>query len=133
MRKIIAPIDTWLETVLQPGVYPYPKARKLKAIAAWVNENTAVLGLRATTERGHCNTDRKPKGYRYVTSPGKGRYGTRIKLFSTEAAKGTFWMQSPLLDHNSAETYRCNFEVENWLARQVDTFPAAKRRKLTTP
>lgn len=130
-----APIDAWLNAI-RAVFFPYPKVRRLGAIAAWINANTAVLELRATTERGHCNTDWKPAGFRYIVRPGKGREGTRIKIFSTtsKATRGAahFGAAEPglLLDHNSAETYRHNFEVEKWLADRIAALPAAMRRKL---
>lgn len=84
------------------------RARRLKAIADWINENMQRLGYRAVIERGFCNTDRHPKGVRWRI-PGKGRHGNRIKVF-----KGA----DLVLDHNAAETYRSNDEVERWLERE---------------
>jgi len=51
-------------------------------------------------------TDRKIGRLRW---PGKGRYGNRL-IVRDEAT------QLVLLDHNAAETYRSNDEVESWLA-----------------
>jgi hypothetical protein len=41
--------------------------------------------------------------------PGKGREGNRIIVCNADSKK--------VLDHNSAETYRQNSEVETWLER----------------
>jgi hypothetical protein len=57
--------------------------------------------------QGYCNTDRKPKGLRYITRKGKGRTGTRLIVR---------WANGDLaLDHNAAETYRSNNEVVEWM------------------
>ena len=53
---------------------------------------------------GYCNTDRKVGRLR---APGKGRRGNRL-IVQDDAGK-------VVLDHNSAETYRYNGEVEYWL------------------
>lgn len=82
------------------------KARRLPAIAAWINANLAGLGIAARIERGYCNTDRKIGRLR---RPGKGRQGNR--LIVTHGG-------SVVLDHNAAETYRTNSEVEHWLRRK---------------
>lgn len=81
-----------------------PRARRLKVIAEWINAN--VPALRARIERGYCNTDRKVGR---LIWPGKGRTGNRIIV--VRVADGT-----KALDHNAAETYRTNDEVEAWLA-----------------
>lgn len=82
------------------------RARRLKTIAAYINA-THGDKLKARIERGYCNTDRKIGRLRW---PGKGRTGNR--LIVTDAATGKV-----LLDHNAAETYRSNDEVEDWLER----------------
>jgi len=84
------------------------KARRLKAIAKWINENLG--GYTARIEEGYCNTDRKISGTR-LRNPGNGRWGNRIIV-----KKGS----EVVLDHNSAETYRKNSEVEEWLEREID-------------
>ncbi len=92
-----------------------PRARRLAAIAAWINEN--LPALEARIERSYCNTDRKVGRLRW---PGKGRHGNKIIV--TERATG-----SVLLDHDGAQTYRTNAEVERWLggylARRSDGAP----------
>lgn len=121
------------------------KLRTLKDVAAYINgpDNGHHFGLKATTERGYCNTDRKPRGFRYITHVGKGRYGTRIKIYTDHdyqdstklrckvcgkaeidhSQLNAMGLKRPVLDHNNAETYRCTREVvewlENWLGRKL--------------
>lgn len=82
-------------------------ARRLATIAREINES--VDGLSAKIERGYCDTDRKIPGSR-LRWPGKGRHGNR--LIVTHEATGRV-----VMDHNAAETYRSNSEVEDWLSR----------------
>lgn len=82
------------------------KARRLPTIAKWINENT---DHKAVIDEGYCNTDRTPRGFRYITHLGKGRYGNRIKVTNPN--------NEVVLEHNSAETYRMNYEVEQWLEK----------------
>lgn len=84
------------------------KARRLKAIAKCINDNLA--GYDARIENGFCSTDSKISGTR-LRRPGKGRQGNRIIV-----TKGS----EVVLDHNSAETYRTNSEVEEWLDREIN-------------
>ncbi len=77
-------------------------SRRLKTIAREINESCP--GITAEIIKGYCDTDRKIGRLRW---PGKGRYGNRIIV---RDATGRV-----LLDHNAAETYRCNAEVESWL------------------
>lgn len=72
----------------------------------------------AKIERGYCNTDRQIPGTR-LRSPGKGRYGNRIKVWKLTPDGRCPVLDPPLLDHNSAETYRHNGEVEDWLADEL--------------
>ena len=103
-----------------------PKARRLAAIAAWINAN--MPGYKAEIEKGYCNTDFKPKGLRYITRKGKGRTGNRLMVYrpltEQERAEGEkpHWLYGDrklVLDHNAAETYRCNSEVESWLVEEL--------------
>jgi len=83
-------------------------ARPLKQIARYINDNAERLQLsRATVEATSVSTDRHWRGSR-LRHPGKGRKGNRIKVWDL---KGEI-----VLDHNAAETYRRNDEVERWLA-----------------
>lgn len=83
-------------------------ARRLPTIARYINEH--VPGLAATIERGFCNTDRKIGRLRI---PGKGRNGNKLIV---RDQSGTI-----VLNHNAAETYRYNSEVEAWLSRWKET------------
>ena len=91
------------------------RARRLAAIAKWINDN--LPEAEAKTEQGYCNTDRKIAGTRLI-HPGKGRHGTRIKVFLRKDyinAGMSLTGPRPILDHNAAETYRRNDDVERWL------------------
>lgn len=70
--------------------------------------------LETRIEKGYCNTDRKIPGTR-LRRPGKGRRGNRLIVFM----RGTdrFWRENVVLDHNAAETYRCNDDVVRWMER----------------
>lgn len=83
-------------------------ARRLTTIARWINEHLPELDARVAGSS--YSTDRKIGRLRW---PGKGRTGNRIIV--TRKRGGAV-----LLDHNSAETYRSNAEVEEWLAAWVD-------------
>lgn len=73
--------------------------RRLKTIAGWINHQYSDE-LEAYTEKGHYNTDQKLR---------KDRWGTRIIIRSRSG--------EVLLDHNSADPYRRNSEVEDWLTQ----------------
>lgn len=93
------------------------KMPRLATLAAFIQAE--IPELKVSLEEGHCNTDRKPEGFRYITRPGKGRKGTRIKVRNPD---GTF-----LIDHNSAETYRSNDEVVTWIRMRLEGNPWAWR------
>lgn len=78
-------------------------ALRLRTLAKLITER--VPGVRATIERGYCNTDRKSAGCRYITHVGKGRYGNRLVVRRVVAP------YEVLIDHNAAETYRANKEA----------------------
>lgn len=82
-------------------------ARRLSTIAKDINDNCD--GFTAVIERGYCNTDRKIGRLRW---PGKGREGTRLIVRNANG--------KVVFDHNAAETYRTNAEVEAWLAGLKD-------------
>lgn len=86
------------------------KARRLKAIAKWINDNMAHLGYVAKITEGYCNTDRKIPGTR-LRRAGKGRRGNKLVVYKNGVEIKT---------HNSAETYRSNDEVEAWLKRELE-------------
>ncbi len=79
------------------------KARRLKTIAKWINENSKKY--KAEIVEGYCNTDRKIGRLR---SPGQGRYGNKIVIRNRET-------NEIVKEHNAAETYRQNWEVEDWV------------------
>jgi hypothetical protein len=81
-------------------------ARRLKTIAKWINEN--MYGYHAYIKRGYYNTDRKISGTR-LRRPGHGRYGNRLVVVHNGRI---------VYDHNAAETYRRNWEVEDWIERE---------------
>ena len=88
-------------------------ARRLSTIAAWINDNRPELS--ASIDAGYCNTDRHPRGVTWRI-PGKGRYGWRIIVKRVSDGE-------KLLDHNGAEAYRRNDEVERWLADYLEKAP----------
>jgi hypothetical protein len=99
-----------------------PEFGTLKRLAAFINANPK-MGLRATVEQGYASTDRKISGTR-LRRPGKGRKGSRIKIWDTQAKMpenhrsfGMVFGEHGLLlhDHNNAETYRRTSEVTSWL------------------
>ena len=77
----------------------------IKSCAREIKDRWPFLSV--IVERGYCNTDRKPKGFRYITKPGKGRWGTRLIVRDRRS--------KVLLDHNNAETYRRVSEVQCWI------------------
>ena len=80
-------------------------SRRLKTIAKEINESIPDLGARL--ERGYCDTDRKIGRLRV---PGKGRHGNRLIVTYLPTGQVVY-------EHNSAEPYRINAEVEVWLER----------------
>ncbi len=86
------------------------KARRLPAIAKFINENFKNQGYEAVIKEGFCDTDRKIAGTR-LRHPGKGRYGNKLVVKKDG---------QEIFSHNAAETYRTNDEVERWIKR---TFP----------
>lgn len=100
-----------------------PRARRLKAIAEWINAN--LPGYHAELERVTVNTDRpKPKGLRYRVHTGMGRTGNLLKVWK-DTPPAERLRTRPHFCHNAAETYRDNSEVERWLAREVKELQVA--------
>lgn len=81
-------------------------SRRLSTIAKSINLNHA-LEYTAKISEGYCDTDRKVGRLKIL---GKGRTGTKIEIFH----HGKF-----IFSHNSAEPYRKNLEVEDWLDRNL--------------
>jgi hypothetical protein len=97
------------------------KNRRLKTIAKWINEHLAPE-LHAQVDSVFVNTDRpKPKGLRYRVHTGKGRHGNRLVVRDGSGNK--------LLDHNAAEAYRYNWEVEMWLDEWVRKNGSRKQKR----
>jgi hypothetical protein len=108
------------------------KARRLDAIAKWINAHSATLRMVATTMPTSVHTNTKPDGFRYFTHVGKGRKGVLFEVYPADAAGQRqpgprFWW------HNSAETYAVNATVERWLAEYILGLDAGHRRKLKVP
>lgn len=99
-------------------------ARRLKAIAAEINEKYPALI--ATIEEGYCNTDRKIRGTR-LRHPGKGRTGNRLIVRWRHLSR--FDREAVVLDHNAAEAYRTNQEVEDWLRRDAPRLKQPERAR----
>jgi hypothetical protein len=81
-----------------------PRLKKLLGIINADGRFTATITI------GYCNTDRKPKGLRYITRKGKGRTGNHLIVRDKDG--------NLLLSHNAAETYRHNAEVVEWMRSQ---------------
>lgn len=99
------------------------KARRLKVIANWINTHRALLGLVAVVRATTFNTDQPIPGTR-LRHRGRGRKGNEIIVRREDDHDP--WSR-PLLQHNAAETYRSNDEVERWLTRYIDELPPKKR------
>jgi hypothetical protein len=87
-----------------------PRARRLKELAEAINKKYPMW--EATIEKGYCNTDSQVAGTRFLRR-GKGRTGNKLvvrwrHLYAIDPTSKVF-------EHNAAETYRCNEEVERWL------------------
>ena len=87
-------------------------ARRLKSIAQHINLTWS--SYTAEIVEGYCNTDRKIPGSR-LRHVGMGRTGNRLIVRDTRTGKIVF-------DHNAAETYRTNAEVEAWVRKMEADF-----------
>jgi len=125
------------------------RARRLKAIAKWINARSAVLHITAEVKGVRVSTDTPLAGTR-LRNVGKGRDGNELRIFSTRAlavpsefhvdpqvmtSRGTtlYGARALVHRHNSAETYRSNDEVERWLFQFVERLEVVyrgTRRKL---
>ena len=95
------------------------RSRQLRSIAKWVNTNAPEW--LATIEKVVECTDQKIPGTR-LRRVGKGRAGNRIILTDRETG-------ALLLDHNAAETYRTNNEVEEWLSEKFTLLRSPRPKK----
>lgn len=89
------------------------RSPRLKTLGRIIEET--FPGYTAKIEQGYCSTDSKIPGTR-LRREGKGRYGNRLIVRNVEG--------EVVLDHNGAETYRANWEVEEWIgdhARELAT------------
>jgi len=82
------------------------KRRSLKKLAEWINENSKEY--KAEIVEGYCNTDRQLYAGSRIRVPGQGRYGNKIVIRDRKSNK-------VVKEHNSAETYRRNYEIEEWV------------------
>ena len=89
--------------------YGREKSPKLKQLMIFINKN--INNVEAEIEEGYCDTDRHPKGVRWRI-PGKGRYGNKLVVRNKET-------REIIYEHNSAETYRQNYEVCQWICKQL--------------
>jgi hypothetical protein len=94
-----------------------PRAPSLRQMADFINDRFPEW--RARVESCQVSTDRKIPGTR-LRHPGKGRYGNKLTVSETASYKIVF-------SHNAAETYRQNYEVCQWIVKQLDA------RKETQP
>ncbi len=79
---------------------------RLKTIAKQINENTQY---KAYLTEGYCDTDRKIGRLRIE---GKGRWGAHIHIINLDGEE--------VFEHNSAETYRHNYEVVDWIKQYIN-------------
>ena len=86
------------------------KRRRLNTLARWINENSKQY--EAEIVEGYCNTDRQLCAGSRIRVEGKGREGNKIIIRDRETNK-------IVKEHNSAETYRYNYEVEDWVNRNI--------------
>lgn len=98
------------------------KRDTIRSLAKEINQKWPVLTV--IVEPSIASTDRKVGRLRI---PGKGRRGTRIKVYgwSTEPGK----LGPLLLSHDNAETYRHTGEVRAWIeqyAKKVHPLKAPK-------
>ena len=73
-----------------------PKIRTLRDLARVIN--SLDNGYRATVAPSRSSTDRKPRGFRYITHKGKGRKGLKLKVFAPNG--------KCVIEHDTSETYR---------------------------
>ena len=91
----------------------------LARLAAFINESFPHLEARMvmTSYRG----DRRPKGCRYITSPGKERDGKKL-VVNDRAKQGKFGYTrgSIVKEHDPLHPYRSNDEVARWVIEQLE-------------
>lgn len=104
------------------------RAPRLHQLAEMINRDFPEL--EAVIERGYCNTDRKPRGCRYITRKGKGRTGNELIVYSRRETNPSGIGRLQIFRHNAAETYRRNSEVVDWIenlkGRRIRVLAAAR-------
>ena len=85
------------------------KGKRIKTLAAFINKNQS-LAYSAEVVDGYCNTDRHIPGTR-LRHPGKGRYGNKLIVRDRTGCI--------VFEHNTADTYRYNQEVVDWIERKL--------------
>jgi len=95
------------------------KKRRLATLAKWINENSKQY--KAEIIEGYCNTDRQLYAGSRIRIEGKGREGNKIIIRDKETNK-------IVKEHNSAETYRYNYEIEDWVNKNI---PNANNKEYT--
>lgn len=99
-------------------------ARRLKQLAEEINRRFPRMIARI--EEGYYNTDRKIPGTRLIRK-GKGLTGNRLIVRWRNLS--SLDPRSLVLDHNAAEWYRRNEEVEEWLRSEAPRLVAPKPAK----
>lgn len=90
-------------------------APRLAQLAEQINRE--FPDLEAVIEQGYCCTDRKIPGTR-LRRPGKGRRGNKLVVYSRTKRSPSGLDRLVVFSHNSAETYRRNSEVVDWIERR---------------
>lgn len=96
---------------------------RLRTLAAIINADPRGI-FTAEISVAHVSTDRHPKGVRWRIS-GKGRTGNRLIVKEHDGTGGV----KIVLDHNSAETYRRNEEVVDWMNRNGIKVPQTRETR----
>jgi hypothetical protein len=99
-------------------------ARRLKQLAEEINRRFPRMIARI--EKGYYNTDRKIPGTRLIRK-GKGLTGNRLIVRWRRLS--TLDPMSLVLDHNAAEWYRRNEDVERWLRDEAPNLVEPKKTK----
>lgn len=92
-----------------------PRAPSLKKLADMIRLEWPALEVKV--EPDSVSTDRKIAGSRLI-HPGKGRAGNRLTVSDPSIREGWAKLPKVLLDHRSAETYRSNSEVLEWIEQR---------------
>jgi hypothetical protein len=101
------------------SIYPSQRPRGVPRIKSLARSIEAIFNdVVVEVDEWTSNTDRHPKGVRWRI-PGKGRKGTRLRVFLREDVRGRGTsMCRPIFDHRTGDTYRTNLEVIRWILRR---------------